>query len=66
MAEGRHVPITDTGPTPGATAILRTVNGESQIVVVCERCAEIHQVTVHDAMRTALNAWMTTHEAHHR
>lgn len=65
MSEQRIPPVTDVSPTPGATAILRTVEGAQQIVVVCERCDSIHTVTVDEAMRIALDAWMKFHSERH-
>lgn len=48
---------------PTATVIQREVHGEQQIVVVCERCEEIRVLKVADAMRVALNVFLTEHDA---
>lgn len=44
------------------TAIYRAVEGQPQIVLVCEACDEIHTITVQEAMRVALDRWMDRHE----
>lgn len=51
---------------PKVTAIYRKVDGESQIVLVCEGCEKIHTITVEEAMRVALGQWMGHHAQRHQ
>lgn len=47
------------------TAIHRKIDGQDQIVIVCEGCDSIHTITVEEAMRVAMNEYGKMHESQH-
>ena len=67
MKEMGNKAFQESDPTasPRATAIYRVIyrviNGEPQIVFVCDGCEDINVITVPDAMRDALSHYARAH-----
>lgn len=56
--------VTDRStPRPTATVVKRENAGGPELVIVCERCEDIRVIDVEDAMRAALDFFLTQHDA---